>query len=196
MRACVATLKARRVQALMNEEWAAAGLPTMFVRIGLHTANVIVGNIGSDQRMSYTAVGDGVNVASRLEGVNKVYGTQICISDAVVAAAGDSILVRPLDMVAVKGRKGGQGVYELVALRQGPAELLASPEELEHCRLTEAAFAAYRSRDWPRAIHLYEQVAAQAPEDRIPAIFLERCRDYLSNPPPADWSGVYEMKTK
>jgi len=196
LRACIATLKARRGQALLNDEWAAAGLPTMFVRIGLHTANVIVGNIGSVQRMSYTAVGDGVNVASRLEGVNKVYGSQICISEAVVASAGDSILVRPLDVVAVKGRKAGERVYELVGLRQGLAELLATAEEVEHCRLTEAAFAAYQGRDWKQAIQLYEQIAGLMPNDRIPAIFTERCRQYLSNPPPADWSGVHEMKTK
>ncbi len=196
LRACVATLKAKRVQALMNDEWAAAGLPTMFVRIGLHTANVIVGNIGSVQRMSYTAVGDGVNVASRLEGVNKLYGTQICISEAVVDSAGDSILVRPLDVVAVKGRKAGEKIFELVALRQGPAELLATPEQLEHCRLTEAAFAAYQSRDWTLAVHLYEQVATLAPNDKIPAIFMERCRQYLADPPPSDWTGIHEMKTK
>lgn len=196
LRACVATLKAKHGQDAMNQEWAAAGLPTMFVRIGLHTADVIVGNIGSDQRMSYTAVGDGVNVASRLEGVNKLYGTQICISEAVVTAAGESILVRPLDMVAVKGRKAGQKVYELVALRQGPSEFLATPEELEHCRLTEAAFDAYTRRDWAAAISLYEQVALVAPQDKIPGLFTERCRHYLSEPPPADWSGVHEMKTK
>ncbi|MDO8608538.1 MAG: adenylate/guanylate cyclase domain-containing protein [Phaeospirillum sp.] len=196
LRACVAVLKAKQVQARMNDEWAAAGLPTMFVRIGLHTANVIVGNIGSVQRMSYTVVGDGVNVASRLEGVNKVYGTQICISGAVVAAAGESILVRPLDVVAVKGRKAGEPVYELIGLRQGPEQLLATPEEVEHCRLTEVAFECYRTRDWSRAIQLYEQVALAAPQDKIPGIFIERCRHYLSNPPPEDWSGVHEMKTK
>jgi len=197
LRACVAALKARRVQAQLNEGWAARGLPTMFVRIGLHTANVIVGNIGSAQRMSYTAVGDGVNVASRLEGVNKVYGSQICVSEAVVAEAGSAnLLARPLDVVAVKGRRTGEKVYELVALRQGPAELLATPEQIETCRLTELAFAAYRERRWDEAADLYRRLAELAPEDKIPAIFIERCRFNAAEPPPADWSGVYAMKTK
>lgn len=196
LRACTAAVKAKHVQARINAEWAAAGLPTLFVRIGLHTSNVIVGNIGSVQRMSYTAVGDGVNVASRLEGVNKVYGTQICISEAVAAAAGPSILARPLDVVAVKGRKTGELVYELLALRAGPADLLATEAELELCRLTEAAFAAYRGRRWAEAIELYGQLAAAAPADRLPALFIARCRGYLAEPPPEDWTGVHELKTK
>lgn len=193
---CIAALKSRRVQALMNAEWAAQGLPTMFVRIGLHTAPVIVGNIGSSWRMSYTAMGDGVNVASRLEGVNKVYGTQICISQAVLDAAGPSVLARPLDLVAVKGRKAGAQVYELMGLREGNPDLAPTPQDLEICRLTGEAFAAYQDRRWSDAIAAYERLAAQAPADKVPAIFIERCRHYLTDPPPADWTGVYEMKTK
>ncbi|CAA7622064.1 Adenylate cyclase 1 [Candidatus Terasakiella magnetica] len=196
LRACTAALMAQYVQARMNEEWATEGLPILVVRIGLHTANVIVGNIGSTQRMSYTAVGDGVNVASRLEGVNKVYGTRICISDTVAKAAGDSILTRPLDVVAVKGRLAGEKIHELVALRRGAPELLATPEQAEHCRLTEAAFAAYQARRWQEAMAIYGQVAALAPADKIPKIFIERCRHYLVEPPPDDWSGIHAMTSK
>jgi adenylate cyclase len=196
LRACLAVLTAKRRQEMLNAEWSEAGLPTMFVRFGLHTADVIVGNIGSTQRMSYTAVGDGVNVASRLEGVNKIYGTQICISEAVLQAAGDSLLVRSLDRVAVKGRKAGEKIYELVGLRQGPAELLATAEQVELCRLTEAAFAAYGNRDWTLAIELYRQVAELAPDDKIPGIFIERCTQYRVNPPGADWAGIHTLKTK
>ncbi|EME71589.1 adenylate cyclase 1 [Paramagnetospirillum caucaseum] len=196
LRGCIAALKAQRVQALMNAEWASQGLPTMFVRIGLHTAPVIVGNIGSAWRMSYTAMGDGVNVASRLEGVNKVYGTQICVSQAVLDAAGPSLLARPLDLVAVKGRKAGAQVYELMALREGDPNLAPTPEDLEICRLTTEGFSAYQDRRWSDAIALYEQLAALAPADKVPAIFIERCRHYLAEPPPADWTGLFEMKTK
>ncbi|CAA7625139.1 adenylate/guanylate cyclase domain-containing protein [Magnetospirillum sp. SS-4] len=196
LRACVAALKAKRVQSLMNEDWASQGLPTMFVRMGLHTANVIVGNIGSTQRMSYTVMGDGVNVASRLEGVNKSYGTQICISDAVARVAGEAIMTRPLDVVAVKGRKAGELVHELVALRHGPAELLATPEQAELCRLTSAAFEAYRGRRWEQAIELYRQLAGVSANGKLSATFIDRCTHYLAEPPPDDWSGIHEMKTK
>ncbi|KIL99248.1 Adenylate cyclase [Paramagnetospirillum magnetotacticum MS-1] len=196
LRGCISALKARRVQALMNADWTAQGLPTMFVRIGLHTAPVIVGNIGSAWRMSYTAMGDGVNVASRLEGVNKVYGTQICISQAVVDAAGPSLVVRPLDLVAVKGRKAGAMVYELMALRGGNPDLAPTAAELEMCRLTEEGFSAYQERRWTDAIAAYENLAALAPADKVPSIFIERSRHFLADPPSPDWSGVYEMKTK
>ena len=196
LRGCVAALKARRDQARMNAEWAAQGLPTMFVRIGLHTAPVIVGNIGSSWRMSYTAMGDGVNVASRLEGVNKVYGTQICVSQAVINDAGPKLLARPLDLVAVKGRKAGAMVYELMALREGDSDLAPTAQDLEICRLTEEAFAAYQERRWSDAIAAYQRLAAMAPDDKVPAIFIERCQHYLADPPPPDWTGVYEMKTK
>lgn len=196
LRGCIAALKARETQARMNAEWAAQGLPTMFVRIGLHTAPVIVGNIGSAWRMSYTAMGDGVNVASRLEGVNKAYGTQICVSQAVLDAAGPGVLARPLDLVAVKGRKAGALVYELMALRDGVPELAPTAEQLEICRMTEEAFTAYQDRRWSDSIAAYERLAALAPSDKLPAIFIERCRHFLAEPPPPEWIGVYEMKTK
>lgn len=196
LRGCVGALRARHIQAQMNAEWEAQGLPTMFVRIGLHTAPVIVGNIGSTWRMSYTAMGDGVNVASRLEGVNKVYGTQICVSQAVLDAAGPSVLARPLDLVAVKGRKAGEMVYELIALRDGDPELAPTPRDLEFCRLTEEAFDAYHARQWEEAVAAYGRLAEFAPQDKVPALFIERCRRFMEDPPPGDWSGVYEMKTK
>ena len=194
-RGCIAALKAQHVQLQLNKEWEAQGLPAMFVRIGLHTSNVIVGNIGSTKRMSYTVVGDGVNVASRLEGVNKVYGTNICVSEAVLTAAGPDILARPLDKVAVKGRQTGELVFEIVALHNGPAELLPSPWQMELCQLTRDAFAAYQSQQWQKAAQLYQQLATFAPQDKLPGIFIERCQHYLANPP-KDWTGVYTMKTK
>lgn len=196
LRACAAALKAKHVQAAMNAEWQSQGLPAMFVRIGIHSAPVIVGNIGSEWRMSYTAMGDGVNVASRLEGVNKVYGTQICISQAVLDGAGPSVLARPLDLVAVKGRKAGAMVYELIALREGVPDLAPTAGELELCRLTEQAFQAYTERRWEDAIAAYERLAAFAPSDKLPSVFIDRCRHFMVEPPPDNWSGVFEMKTK
>ena len=89
------------------------------VRIGLHSDAVLVGNVGSDEKLSYTVMGDGVNIASRLEGVNKDYGTTICVSHSLFKEAGERLWVRPIDVIQVKGRKGEFLIYELMGIRDG-----------------------------------------------------------------------------
>ena len=195
LHACIAALRSLHHQEELNREWRQLGLPEMFVRIGLHTSPVIVGNIGTTARMSYTVMGDGVNVASRLEGVNKVYGTHICLSESVLLSAGPLVLARPLDKVAVKGRQAGEVVYELLAVTEGAVDLLPSFNQTRQCELTKAAFAAYLAQDWQRAIDLYQELATVAPNDQVPAIFMERCRHYQAEPP-QDWDGVYVLKSK
>ena len=110
-------------------------------------------------------------------------------------AAGPSVLARPLDKVAVKGRQTGELVYELLAMHNDLAELAPTPDLLELCRLTEEAFAAYQAQSWQMAIELYQRLAAFAPKDKVPGIVIERCRSYLAEPP-QDWTGVHTMKTK
>jgi len=115
-RACAAALKIHARMDLINQEWKDQGLPPLKVRIGIHSDVVLVGNIGSHERMSYTVMGDGVNVAARLEGVNKDLGTRICVSKAVVREAGERLNLRKLEDVTVKGRKSIVEVYELLGL--------------------------------------------------------------------------------
>jgi adenylate cyclase len=116
IRACAGALRAVRRMDAVNEIWRAQGRPTYRLRIGLHCGDVLVGNVGSPNRFSYTVMGDAVNVAARLEGVNKQYGTSICISDAILEEAGPKILTRPLQKVQVKGRRQEFMVYELLGL--------------------------------------------------------------------------------
>jgi adenylate cyclase len=117
LRGCRAALRiAARIDRL-NREWREQGRPTLRIRIGLHTAEVLVGNIGTPDRLSYTAIGDGVNVASRLEGINKQFGTTICISEELYGHVAEVAQVRPLGSVAVKGRSGESMVYELLHIR-------------------------------------------------------------------------------
>ncbi len=118
LRACAGALRAARRMEKVNEAWRAEGRTSIRTRIGLHCANVLVGNVGSSERLSYTVMGDGVNVASRLEGMNKIFGTTICISDSVFEAVGSEIVVRPLRRVQVKGRKREFMVYELLGTRE------------------------------------------------------------------------------
>ena len=115
-RACVAAVRIQQEMDVMNAEWKKAGLPELKVRIGIHSDAVLVGNIGSIERMSYTVMGDGVNVASRLEGLNKNFGTRICISKTVYRESGERLILRPLGDMEVKGRKSTIEVFELQGL--------------------------------------------------------------------------------
>jgi class 3 adenylate cyclase/ABC-type nitrate/sulfonate/bicarbonate transport system substrate-binding protein len=117
LRGCAGALRAARRMERVNDVWETEGRPRIRIRIGLHCANVLVGNVGSSNRLSYTALGDGVNVAARLEGINKLFGTTICISDSIYEQVHSEILVRPLKRVQVKGRKTEFMIYELLALR-------------------------------------------------------------------------------
>ena len=112
--ACVAALRIQRALDDLNGQWQRAGVPQMRVRIGIHSDAVLVGNVGSQERMSYTVIGDGVNIAARLEGINKTYGTLTCISHDTFREAGDRLCVRPIDEVAVKGRRARIAIYELL----------------------------------------------------------------------------------
>ena len=116
-RACAGALRAAARVERLNEQWAREGRPQMRVRIGMHCADVVVGNIGSSDRLNYTVMGDGVNVASRLEGLNKEFNTTLCISDSIHNAVADRIIDRPIKTVSVKGRQGTFMVYELIAIR-------------------------------------------------------------------------------
>ncbi len=115
-RACAAALKIQEEMDVINKDWEAEGLPPLKVRIGIHSDVVLVGNIGSNERMSYTVMGDGVNVAARLEGINKELGTRICVSKTVVREAGEKLKLRALNEVTVKGRKSTVEVFELLGL--------------------------------------------------------------------------------
>src|ERR1700730_9857193 len=115
-RACVAALRASRRMERLNASWAAEGRKEMRVRIGIHCDTVVVGNVGSRARLSYTVMGDGVNVASRIEGLNKQFGTSICISQNVYDRVSDRIVARALGRVSVKGRKTEIMIYELLGI--------------------------------------------------------------------------------
>ena len=190
--ACLAALDcARRVNAL-NAQWEAEGKTPLHTRIGIHTGRVVVGNIGSSERMNYSALGDAVNIASRLEGANKAYGVSIIISQVVREQAGDRFLCRPLDRVAVLGKRQGVMIYELVGDRQG--DIPADAEAL--CEGFSAALDAYFGRDWPGAGRMFEDLGRAFPHDAPTALFRERCRQMASAPPPDDWDGTTRLREK
>jgi len=167
-RACAAAIRARRRMEILEARWRAEGHPVMNVRFGLHASPVLVGNIGSPERLSYTAIGDGVNVASRIEGINKAFDSSICVSEAVVVALGGRALARPLRTVQVKGRQQELMVYELLALTDTTdPELLPRPGDVELVRLATVAADLRGRGDTTGAIAAYRALLAAVPADVV-----------------------------
>lgn len=173
-RACLAALHIRDGMKVLNEDLTARGQKPLNVRIGIHSDAVLVGNIGSAQRISYTAMGDGVNIAARLEGINKEFGTYICISHTVYKEAGERLCVRPIDDVAVKGRRGRIAIYELMgAIGAGP-HLEPDAATTRLCELTRNAYAALIAEDFVLALKRYEDILAEYPEDSVARVLAGR----------------------
>jgi adenylate cyclase len=171
-RCCHAALDMQASLARLNESWAAAGLPRLTVRIGLNTGEAVVGNFGSARRFSYTAVGDVVNLAARLEHLNEDYGTRIMLTDATRAATGDEFICREIDYVQVRGRAQEAAVYELLGRRAEDADgSLAG-----RAAAFDEAVRAARGEDVTDAIRRLEALAAAHPGDPAVARLLERCR--------------------
>jgi len=160
------------------------GLPRFRTRIGLHRDEVMVGHFGAPDRMSFTVLGDGVNLASRLEGLNKVYGTSILVSQTVRDSACREFAFRLVDLVAVKGKTRAIRVHELL----GPASGVTS----EVVERYERAFDAYQQRRFSEALDLL----ARQHDDGPSLTLTQRCRLYLSEPPPEEWDGAYTAHDK
>jgi adenylate cyclase len=178
--ACAAALECQRLLGLQRAEAERCGGMPLWMRVGINTGRMLVGNIGSRERLSYTVIGDPVNVASRLEPLGKIYGVDIIIGEDTRIAAGDAIIVRRLDLVSVYGRIGGLAIYELLSMAEG-----AGDEVPEWVGDYEAGLAAYEGRNWSEAARLFEAAAAtRGSVDRPSETLAERCRACLIDPPP------------
>lgn len=152
----------------VNEAWRAEGRPTFRIRIGLNSAEVLVGNVGSSKRFSYTVMGDGVNVAARLEGMNKTFGTAICISDSVYEAVGAKIVARPLRQVQVKGRKQASMIYELLGIADSDdPELATRADDKKLSEMTWVASGFYEKGDFAAAALRYSEILEEYPSDPV-----------------------------
>jgi adenylate cyclase len=184
--ACLAAIECNTHLKKLAKEWTSQGRPAFKARIGLNTGDVVVGNIGSDQRLSYTAMGDPVNLASRLEGLNKEYSTSIIISQTVLNELPDEFTYRLLDIVVVKGKTEPVPIYELVS-RKGDV----TGSDSEFLEMFGKAVNSYLEKDWEKALFRFEKLLGLRSDDQACKIFIERCREYRDNPPGHDWAGEY-----
>ena len=165
--------------------------PDLVVRMGIATGEVVIGTLGAPTAKSYTVIGDTVNLASRLEGVNKLYGTGVILSEDTHRLAGAQIEVRELDVVTVVGKIEPVRIYELMALA---GELEPSYAHLRE--VFEAGLKAYRTKCWAEAEEHFRACLEIAPADGPATLFLERIAHLRVDPPPADWDGVWRLSTK
>ncbi len=190
-RACHVCLEMMDSLKILQAGWKAQNLPDIDIGIGLNSGWVSAGNMGSSQRFDYTVMGDNVNLASRLESINKQYGTNIIISQSTYEAAKKDIHVREVDMVRVKGKREPVKIYELL----GKGEPVGQAKDL--IVEFDRAVQLYRSQKWDEAVALFDMIRANIKEaDYCSEMYIERCKEMREHPPGADWDGVYTMTTK
>jgi adenylate cyclase len=189
--ACVTAVRSQEALRAMHASWESKGHPLLGASFGIATGDVIVGNVGSRERMNYTVIGDAVNLASRLQGLNKFYETAILIGEQTMLEAGDAVVTRLVDYVAVAGRESAASVYELVGLA---GEVTAEDERI--ASLHDSAMARYRERQFVEAADGFRTVIAMREKDGPARILLKRCQQYIANPPGDDWDGSYRAETK
>jgi adenylate cyclase len=189
MLACRAALAMARKEQQIKADLGDIG-KNLFTRIGINTTSAAVGFAGSSHLFNYTALGDGVNLASRLEGANKLYGTQMIVSESTALAVRSEFVLRKLDLLQVKGKSKPIAVYELVA------ETGSTAIETGHIPLYESALSAYQKQDWDTAERLLLEVATRFGDDKPSQVLLKRIAAFRLDPPPVDWDGTHEAKDK
>lgn len=191
-RACAAALDMRALRRTLSEEWARKGRPLFRARTGINTGLMLVGNLGSEYRFSYGVLGDQVNLGSRLEGLNKAYGTEILVGENTIALVGDAFRMREVDLVRVVGKKKPTRIYELLG-HSGDA--LPDAQEAALARYA-AGLQAYREQNLGDAEASLHACLALWPGDGPTRTLLERCALHRASPPPPDWDGVFDATSK
>ena len=189
--ACLAALNVKRNLKVLETKWQGQGKPILKDRIGINTGEVIVGNIGSNSRMNYTVIGDSVNLASRIEGLNKYYGTEILISESTYQKVKDDLFARKIDIVSVKGKQQGTCIYELISEKDKADAFLKA-----WVASYEDGLNFYLEKKWEKAIASFEKAIQSNRLDAASIAFIKRCQLYKENPPPTDWDGVFKMVSK
>jgi adenylate cyclase len=190
--ACRSAISMKKAEQALNRVIVADRLSPspLYTRIGINSGEMVVGNMGTSNKMNYTIMGNAVNLAARLEGVNKQYHTGgILISEHTKQEIGDEFICRSLDRVRVVGINTPVRLYELLGLRSeaGDLDLLAAWEE---------ALSCYESREFSTAAEIFRSIAARNEADGAARLYKDRCQEYAAAPPPADWDGINNLTEK
>jgi adenylate cyclase len=197
IKGCISALEMMKHVRAMQKKWAEEGKPHLDIGIGLNTGVASVGNMGSSLRYGYTALGDTVNLSSRLEGLNKDYGTHILVNETTYAAVqGQGFFFRELDLIRVKGKFQPVILYELIG-REGEPSVYGGTEELRtRMELFVQARDLYRKRQWEPAQKIFQAILDKWADDGPSRTYWKRCQEYLFEEPPSGWDGVFTMTHK
>lgn len=189
--ACLTAIAIKKKTVQISRHWEEALNIKISTRIGINTGIMIVGNMGGTKKFDYTVMGDNVNLAARLESVNKIYGTNIIINETTYDKIKDNFFTRELDYILVKGKTIPVRIYELIDINEN-----INDENKRIKEYFERGLELYRNRKFTQAIEEFEKVLLIVPDDKPSLVFIDRCFRYLNVPPPDDWSGIYELKIK
>lgn len=194
--ACRAVLACLQAETEFNARNTSSPLVPLYTRFGLHCDTAVIGNVGSLSRMQYTALGAAVNLASRVEGLGKVYGTRALVTEEVVRRAEGVFCVREIDVVSPAGTTKPIRLFELLGELDAAASFPASPAIRQEIEDWNACYELYLAKNWTEALAAFERHLENSSSKKLVEIYIQRCRGFIVDPPEADWSGVYAFKTK
>jgi adenylate cyclase len=192
LRACMSALQMQQALVQIRNEWQKLNRPPIRARIGINTGEMVVGNMGGTGKFDYTVIGDSVNLASRLEGANKQYGTGIMVSQRTYDLVKERILGREVDLILVKGRLEPLKTFELLQEQNGAVD----PALEQFLESYAEALRLYKDQRWVDARRKFEEALSLRSNDQTVRLYVERTRLYESSPPPKVWNGVFVLKTK
>ena len=192
IKACAAALEMQQRLRELGEKWKKQGRPVLTCRVGINSGTMIVGNMGSDKVFDYTVLGDEVNLASRLEGANKIFKTRIMISESTHNLVKDHFITRPLDFIRVKGKTKPVQVFELIAHKND--KIQDAYKDILPIYVNGIRY--YQTRQWDKAIECFSYCLRIKPDDGPSEQYLQRVKAYQKNPPPPNWDGVFTLTTK